>query len=237
MTKFKAASIHFLFSLLFISAFVLWVYFIWYDQIFVAISGVIEPIKLLVLVDVILGPILTFIVYKAGKKRLKLDLTIILLVQLAAFAYGGLTLFNGKPTLVVMKGSLLEVVVQKEVKSELFPAAFKNDYSPFFKPIYVRTEPAKQSVLASARSQQGILQPLDFSASDVIDKFIPIDRLSTLEGLEKERLDLILGDKRSDLLKFYPLIYNKEYAAFVVDELGQPVVLVETDEQVIYMNN
>ncbi len=108
MTKLKAALIHLLISICIIGLFSLIVFFIWYPKPFAAISGVIEPFKLLILIDVIVGPLLTFVVYKKNKKYLKIDLTLIALLQIAALVYGVYTIYNGKPSMVVMdKGEFI----------------------------------------------------------------------------------------------------------------------------------
>lgn len=54
------------------------------------------PLKVLVLVDVVLGPLLTFIVFKRGKPSLKKDLAIIIALQLAAFGYGAWVLYQAR---------------------------------------------------------------------------------------------------------------------------------------------
>lgn len=104
MTKTKAASIHLLISIFIIGLLVLTILFIWYPKPFFEISGVIEPLKLLFLIDVIIGPLLTFIVYKKNKKYLKVDLTLIGIMQLAALSYGVFTIYNGRPSMIVFNG-------------------------------------------------------------------------------------------------------------------------------------
>ena len=118
MTKLKAALIHFAISLLVVLGFILFLYGVWYKNLFF-VSGVIEPLKLLVLVDVILGPLLTFLVYKKGKKTLKMDLSVIVLLQLSAFVYGAFTIYSGKPSWVIYNGNQFELVYEREVGDEL----------------------------------------------------------------------------------------------------------------------
>ncbi len=47
-----------------------------------------EIFLLLLLIDVVLGPLLTLIVYKKGKRTLVMDLAVIAALQLAALTYG-----------------------------------------------------------------------------------------------------------------------------------------------------
>ena len=46
-------------------------------------------------IDVILGPLLTLLVYKQGKKTLLFDLTVIVLLQISALGYGLWTISQG----------------------------------------------------------------------------------------------------------------------------------------------
>ena len=60
--------------------------------------------------DVVLGPVITFIIYKPKKKYLLLDLSIIALFQVAALSYGLHTIFQGRPTFVVFSVDRFETV-------------------------------------------------------------------------------------------------------------------------------
>lgn len=118
MTKTKAALIHLLISIFIIGLLVLTIVFIWYPKPFFEISGVSEPLKLLLLVDVVIGPLLTFLVYKKNKKYLKIDLTLIAIMQIAAFGYGMHTIYGGRPSMVVFKGGEFNFLSYKFAKNE-----------------------------------------------------------------------------------------------------------------------
>ena len=51
---------------------------------------------MLLAIDVILGPVLGFIVFKEGKKTLKMDLAIIIVLQLSALSYGLFSILSRK---------------------------------------------------------------------------------------------------------------------------------------------
>ena len=59
-------------------------------------------LKILILVDVCLGPILTFIVFRRGKPGLARDLAIIAALQAAAFVYGATTLIVHRTAFVLL---------------------------------------------------------------------------------------------------------------------------------------
>ncbi len=117
MSRTKAFFIHLLISVILICMFLSFALTIWYQEFFV-VSKVVIPIKLLILVDIIIGPVLTFIVYVKGKKTLKLDLVVIVIIQLLAFLFGGITIFYGKPSLVVFNGNSFEIVHEVEMIPE-----------------------------------------------------------------------------------------------------------------------
>jgi len=118
MTKFKAALIHLSLSVVLIGALALMVIYLWYPFPLYKITGVIEPAKLLVLVDVIIGPLLTFVVYKHNKKYLKLDLSIIAILQIAALSYGVHTIYQGRANLIVFNKGELHYLIEKYAQNE-----------------------------------------------------------------------------------------------------------------------
>jgi hypothetical protein len=89
-----------------VSACVLATLFVWvvtflYPQPLLQLQGGSKIVGLLVLVDVVLGPLMTLIVFKPGKKSLKFDMAVIIVVQLAAFIYGVSALYSQRPVFIV----------------------------------------------------------------------------------------------------------------------------------------
>lgn len=86
------------------------VFFVWYPAPLHTAAGVTQIFLLLLAVDVVLGPLLTLIVYKTGKKTLIMDLTVIALLQLSALGYGVWTVAEGRPAWLVFGGDRFELV-------------------------------------------------------------------------------------------------------------------------------
>lgn len=61
------------------------------------IDGGWTVLRILIVADVILGPLLTFVVYNRAKREWKRDLAIIALVQIVAFGYGTWTMARYRP--------------------------------------------------------------------------------------------------------------------------------------------
>ncbi len=65
---------------------------------------------LLLFVDVILGPFLTLLVFKVGKKTLLFDLSVILFFQFIALSYGVWAVFSARPAWIVFNVDRFDVV-------------------------------------------------------------------------------------------------------------------------------
>lgn len=101
MTRSKAALLHLVVSALIVGSVLALVFLVWYPDYLFVLSGAISPIMIMVGVDVTLGPILTFVVFKSGKPGLKFDLATIFAVQAVALLYASVTLFNARPHFLV----------------------------------------------------------------------------------------------------------------------------------------
>lgn len=116
--KFKAASIHLAISFCVILAFLSIVFSIWYPQPYASVSGISNILFILICVDLILGPLLTFIVFKKGKKTLKFDLSVIASIQITALMYGIFTVYQGHPAYVVYAIDRFELIPAQDVLPE-----------------------------------------------------------------------------------------------------------------------
>jgi hypothetical protein len=98
-----ASGIHFLCSLVIFSAFFFTIIFHWFPEPFFTASGGLQGITLVAAVDLVLGPLLTFIVFNSSKRRtlLALDFSIIVCVQLLALIWGMYTVYMQRPIALV----------------------------------------------------------------------------------------------------------------------------------------
>ena len=115
MTKAKAALLHFTVSGLVVGSVLAVVFFVWYPGFLFALSGAISPVLVMVGVDLTLGPLLTFIVYRKNKPGLKFDLGFIVSVQLVALLYGSITLFNERPHFLVFAADSFTAISAQQV--------------------------------------------------------------------------------------------------------------------------
>ena len=64
------------------------IFFHWFPDFYFYLDGGIRAIATIFFVDVVLGPGLTLLVFKPGKKTLKFDMAVIILLQFSALSWG-----------------------------------------------------------------------------------------------------------------------------------------------------
>ena len=94
MTKVRAFAIHSIITVAILLAVLGLMRFVWYPTPYFEIEGGWKGWSLLTGVSLALGPLLTLIVFKPGKRGLKFDLSCIVLAQLAALIYGGTIIYQ-----------------------------------------------------------------------------------------------------------------------------------------------
>lgn len=96
------------------------IFFIWYPFPLATAVGVTHIFLMLLVIDVILGPLLGLLVYKEGKKTLKFDLSVIILIQIAALCYGVFSIEQGRPAWLVYNVDRFELVRKNDIILENF---------------------------------------------------------------------------------------------------------------------
>lgn len=120
--KFKAASIHLALSFIILSLFFSLLIFIWFPEPFFTATGGWQGLKLVALIDLVLGPLLTFIVYNSQKKAsiLNRDLSVIVFLQLTVLIFGIHTVYSQRPLAIVYWQNSFKTVSANEVNQRYF---------------------------------------------------------------------------------------------------------------------
>ncbi|HEU4664942.1 MAG TPA: TfpX/TfpZ family type IV pilin accessory protein [Dokdonella sp.] len=101
MSRWKAAAIHLSISAVIASITATLVFLVWFPPPYSHAAGADQLILVLLGVDVVLGPLLTLIVYRHGKWGMRFDLIVIGLLQASAFLYGMSVVVACRPVFVV----------------------------------------------------------------------------------------------------------------------------------------
>jgi len=97
--------------------------FVWYPRPYFTAMGGDTLILLLIGVDVVIGPLITLIIFDPKKKGLKFDLSVIAALQLAALAYGCSVMFTARPVYNVFVVDRFETVAANQVDEASLGAA------------------------------------------------------------------------------------------------------------------
>lgn len=201
--KLKASAIHLAISAFIIGCFLLFTLTIWYPEPFFTISGLQHIILILISIDIILGPLLTFIVFKPQKASLKFDLTIIGFIQIIALSYGIHTIYESHPLYIAYAIDRFTPINANEVNPE------KATYDELKKStingpslVYVQKpdDPAEMSrvtmeVLSGKPdldARPEYYKPIQNFMSKIMANSIPIEKLQS-NTANKEQLDNFLN--------------------------------------------
>ncbi len=102
MSRWRASAIHFSLSLVVLVLLLAVIFVLWYPGILFSVDGGWTGLRIVVGVDLVLGPLLTLIVFKSGKPGLKFDLSCIALAQTVCLAIGVWVVYNERPIALVM---------------------------------------------------------------------------------------------------------------------------------------
>ena len=94
------------------------VFFVWHPAPLAKALGVKYIFFMMLAIDVILGPLLTLIIAKKSKKSLNFDLTVIIVLQFAAFTYGIYNIAISRPVYIVFDTLRFEAVQANNVPTE-----------------------------------------------------------------------------------------------------------------------
>ncbi len=106
---------------------IIFVFFVWYPSPLHEAVGVTEVFLIVLAVDITIGPVITFIIFKRGKPSLPFDLAVIAILQIAALSYGMLTVFEGRPAFVVFNSDRFDVTRASDINPESLETAKQQD--------------------------------------------------------------------------------------------------------------
>lgn len=176
LDKFKACALHFIFSLFLASCSLLIVYLVWYPQSLAKATGVNTIFLMMLIIDVLLGPILTFIVYNRNKRTLKFDLFIIILIQLSALIYGMYSISQGRPAWIVYTVDRFELVRNNQILKENIQNTKAEYKSPsWLKPQYVAVEVSQNIIEKKHNILQEVISGMSLSQHP--ERYVPLEHV------------------------------------------------------------
>ncbi len=116
--KLRAAAIHGVFTLLVSLVAGFLVFFVWFPYPFGEMLGGTEIYILIVVAEILLGPVVSFVIYNPGKKRSELfrDYACVVIFQVGLLIYGMYAVFVSRPVYQVFVKDRIEVVSATELE-------------------------------------------------------------------------------------------------------------------------
>jgi hypothetical protein len=127
--RFKAFGLHLLASTVALSTILGSLYLGWYHWPGWHLADVSQVVPVMIGVDIVVGPLLTFVIARSSKPRRELarDIAMIVAVQLIALIYGTVSLWNGRPLYYAFSENVLQLVQAYDIDAdELALARQKN---------------------------------------------------------------------------------------------------------------
>lgn len=218
MIRAKAVLTHFLLStVIFATVFILFI-LSWYPTPHFSASGGWQGLKIAASVDLVLGPLLTLIIFDLtkGKKKLLIDLTLIAIIQFSALAWGVNAIFQQRPLAIVFWDDSFYAVPAIALKGQQLPP-FIYGQGNATKPVVVYAEKPSTAeglrVLAEVIStkfiaphhQVALYRPLQPHFDDIKPMQVNINEILMVNAEMKSALNEILytnNKKTSDYLYF-----------------------------------
>ena len=114
--KLAAAGLHLILSVALVGLVGLLMMLLWYPWPIFLAAGATGLLMLVSLCDVVLGPALTFVVYRPRKRSLRTDLAVIAMLQIAALGYGMYSVYLARPVFNVFAVDRFELVSAAEME-------------------------------------------------------------------------------------------------------------------------
>ncbi len=239
MTKVRAFLVHLTISATVVGAFLALTFFFWYPEPYFEVDGAQSVIGLLAGVDVVLGPLLTLIVFKSGKPHLKLDLSIIAAIQLTAFIYGAHVIITERPGYLVYAIDQFAVIPFDKVDIAKSPYAAELEPGFWNGPtlVYGRFQREDESsevllkrMLEGALTDASYYEPYAHGVEAVLSTAKPVELLSEKSEAKAKAIDRFAAAHgyQADSLKYLELVgKNKAMTMFVDAKTGIPVGAID----------
>jgi hypothetical protein len=243
--KFRAVAIHFVLTLLLAAMAATLIFVVWFPRPFGEMIGGTELFQLVVGCDIVLGPLMSLVIYNRTKSRraLVFDYTLVGALQVGAIVYGLWITEGTRPVYFAFVGDRYEIVTSRDLKPAELAAARDPQYArvPFWgiRDIAIRVPPAEaDDALFQALSgneeplRPKFYVPFDSEIAAIRDRAKPLAELERRHPEAKARLEAAraaagIPDSR---LRWLPVRYDQVFWTALIDtQTGRPVRYVDLD--------
>jgi hypothetical protein len=243
MSRLKASAIHLTISAIIASAVLALMLLVWYPYpLFAAVGGQ-QVLIILLGVDVVLGPLVTLMIFNTKKSRraLRFDLSVIAILQASALIYGMSIVFQARPVYVVFSQGSFDLVTAHMLSNEDLARVKNPEYRslPLTGPVYVYSEMPtdineRNEVVLSALAGKDLAQFPQY--------YKPFDKYSGAAGAASRTLsqlrefnpersteidEMVRNSGRTEaVLGYLPLRAKHQHLAVVVDKNNGHIIRI-----------
>ena len=233
LTRWQASGIHLLISAAIAAGALFVVLRVWYPPPFFTAEGGNDLLIILIAVDVVIGPLITLVIFKAGKPGLRFDLSVIALLQTCALAYGCYVMFVARPVFIAFAVDQFETVRANDLESTDVAQATLPAYRslPLTGPVFVAVDMPKNmkellGLIAEAqkggKSVQHLLKyyvPYSDYRKQAIAQSRPLDVMRKRDGNTADSIEKYLTEsgRQASGLRYLPLQTRRGWGAVLID--------------------
>ncbi len=241
--RITAFLIHLVISAVIVGIVFVLIFIFWYPRPYFEANGAWKVLRILILVDLVMGPLLTLVLFKIGKPGLIMDLCLIAAVQIGALAYGVNVIYGERPYYLAFAVDRFEVIGKNEIDGDKLKYP-ELKVKPNQSPILVfadfpEDKEERSDFLFSVLEGQPDLErrpeyyhPYLEHKRKVIKKAKPLQELLNDEENDKAEIENFLkrhGGQQEDYL-YLPLVGKNNDLALVIDKVtGLPVDGITAD--------
>jgi hypothetical protein len=224
------------------------IFFVWYPHPYFDAVGAARVLRVLIGVDLVLGPLLTLILFKPGKWGLKFDVAFIAALQLTALVYGITVIYSQRPYFAVFAVDRFTVLARTDVDEARWREALATnrvDPKPWRAPLLVVASLPKDDA-----ALQRLIEETVFGGAPDIERRPEFWRryseqttqaiarrrsLDDLQAARPEAARVIAGlparlGRPADQLGFLPVVAKNRDMSMIVDgKTGLPLEVIDID--------
>tara|TARA_R110002167_G_scaffold144413_8_gene334758 strand:+ start:33080 stop:33853 length:774 start_codon:yes stop_codon:yes gene_type:complete len=223
-SRFSAASAHLALSVVLFTVLLTALLLFWYPSAFFSASGGWQGLRLVAAVDIVLGPLLTFIIYnrKKSSRELIMDLGVVVVLQLCALGWGIKTVYEQRPIAVVFLDNSFYTVPAAALNVQGIDLKVLDEFAdsrPVY--VYVRRPVAGEELerftheieqnRIPPHEQVWLYQPLSQNFANVVRSSVNVKEVMETNPEMKSDIEHLLDRTASQLEDYYYLPLTSRY--------------------------
>ena len=220
------------------------IFAVWYPAPYFTVKGTWDAVRVLFGVDLIVGPLLTLILFRPGKPGLAFDMVMIALIQISALLYGVSVIYMERPYYTIFAIDRFEVLSKRDVGASAVagtPFADKPLVGPILAIARPPTDPQAMQRLIEETVFEGkpdierrpeLWHSFDDARDTVLERAQPLSELAARQPERRAEIEALSESLGSapDALDYVPVIGTHGALTLVLDgDSARPIAALRID--------